>query len=48
MPGALAAGKTSLVSRFAHGLFSENHHTTVGVPVPQWIVRSCPWPNAQS
>jgi small GTP-binding protein len=33
MLGAFAAGKTSLVRRFAHGLFSDRYRTTVGVSV---------------
>ena len=33
MLGAFAAGKTSLVQQFAHGLFSERYHTTVGVRI---------------
>lgn len=33
MLGAFAAGKTSLVQRFARGLFSERYRTTVGVQI---------------
>lgn len=33
MIGAFAAGKTSLVQRFAKGVFSEKYHTTVGVRI---------------
>ena len=33
MVGAFAAGKTSMVSRFVHSLFSDKYHTTVGVKV---------------
>ncbi len=33
MLGAFAVGKTSLVQQFAHGLFSEKYHTTVGVRI---------------
>jgi small GTP-binding protein len=33
MLGAFAAGKTSLVQQFAHGLFSERYLSTVGVRV---------------
>lgn len=33
MLGAFAAGKTSLVRQFAHGVFSEKYHTTVGVRI---------------
>ena len=33
MLGAFSVGKTSLVSRFVHSLFSEKYHTTIGVKV---------------
>ncbi|MDZ8189194.1 MAG: Rab family GTPase [Nostoc sp. ChiSLP02] len=33
MIGAFATGKTSLVSRFVHSIFSEKYHTTVGVKI---------------
>ena len=33
MLGAFAVGKTSLVARFVHSLFSEKYHTTVGVKI---------------
>ncbi|WP_372682134.1 Rab family GTPase [Desulfosarcina sp.] len=33
MLGAFAAGKTSLVQRYVHSLFSEKYHTTVGVKI---------------
>lgn len=33
MIGAFAAGKTSLVQRHVHSIFSEKYHTTVGVKV---------------
>lgn len=33
MLGAFSVGKTSLVDRFVHSLFSEKYHTTVGVKV---------------
>ncbi|MBE9052922.1 GTP-binding protein [Nostocales cyanobacterium LEGE 11386] len=33
MVGAFATGKTSLVSRFVHSIFSEKYHTTVGVKI---------------
>jgi small GTP-binding protein len=33
MVGAFATGKSSLVRQFAHGVFSERYHTTVGVRV---------------
>lgn len=31
--GAYAVGKTSLVSRYVHSIFSEKYHTTVGVKI---------------
>lgn len=31
--GGFAVGKTSLVSRFVHSIFSEKYHTTVGVKI---------------
>lgn len=31
--GAFAVGKTSLISRFVHSIFSEKYHTTIGVKV---------------
>lgn len=33
MLGSFSVGKTSLVSRFVHSLFSEKYHTTVGVKI---------------
>ena len=33
MLGAFAVGKTSLVQRYVHGLFSDKYHTTVGVKI---------------
>lgn len=33
MVGAFATGKTSLVTRFVHSIFSEKYHTTVGVKI---------------
>ena len=33
MLGAFAVGKTSLVSRFVHSIYSEKYHTTIGVKV---------------
>lgn len=33
MLGAFAVGKTSLVSRYVHSIFSERYHTTVGVKI---------------
>ncbi len=38
MLGAFAVGKTSLVSRYVHGLFSERYLTTVGVKVDKKVV----------
>ncbi|BBO71272.1 hypothetical protein DSCA_52020 [Desulfosarcina alkanivorans] len=35
MLGAFAAGKTSLVQRYVHSLFSEKYLTTVGVKIDQ-------------
>ena len=36
--GAFAVGKTSLVARFVHSLFSEKYHTTLGVKIDKKIV----------
>ncbi|MFN6568163.1 Rab family GTPase [Dendronalium sp. ChiSLP03b] len=33
MVGAFATGKTSLVARFVHSIFSEKYYTTVGVKI---------------
>ncbi|MEA5571973.1 Rab family GTPase [Calothrix sp. UHCC 0171] len=33
MVGAFATGKTSLVARYVHSIFSENYQTTVGVKI---------------
>ena len=33
MVGAFAVGKTSLVSQFVHGIFSEKYQTTIGVKI---------------
>ena len=33
MIGAFATGKTSLIARFIHSIFSEKYHTTVGVKI---------------
>ncbi len=38
MLGSFAVGKTSLVRRFVHGLFSEKYLTTVGVKIDKKIV----------
>jgi small GTP-binding protein len=37
--GAFAVGKTSLVRRYVHSLFSEKYHTTVGVKIDKKTVR---------
>ncbi|NLE96032.1 MAG: GTP-binding protein, partial [Dehalococcoidia bacterium] len=33
MLGGYAVGKTSLVKRFVHGIFSERYLTTIGVKI---------------
>ena len=38
MLGAFSVGKTSLVSRFVHSLFSEKYHTTVGVKIDKKVI----------
>ena len=38
MLGSFAVGKTSLVARYVHSLFSERYHTTVGVKVDKKVV----------
>jgi small GTP-binding protein len=38
MIGVYATGKTSLVQRFVHSLFSEKYHSTVGVKIDRKIV----------
>jgi small GTP-binding protein len=38
MLGAFAAGKTSLVQRYVHSIFSEKYLTTVGVKIDQKTV----------
>lgn len=38
MLGAFAVGKTSLVSRYVHGIFSEKYQTTVGVKIDKKVV----------
>lgn len=35
MLGAFAVGKTSLVQRFVHSMFSDKYHTTIGVKIDQ-------------
>ncbi len=39
MLGAFAVGKTSLVARFVHSIFSEKYLTTVGVKIDKKIIR---------
>ena len=36
--GAFAVGKTSLIRRYVHSLFSEKYHTTVGVKIDKKTV----------
>lgn len=36
--GSFAVGKTSLVARFVHSMYSDDYHTTVGVKVDKKIV----------
>ncbi|MCA9715794.1 MAG: GTP-binding protein [Myxococcales bacterium] len=38
MLGSFAVGKTSLVARFVHSMFSERYHTTVGVRIDKKLV----------
>lgn len=38
MVGAFATGKTSLVARFVHSIFSEKYYTTVGVKIDKKTV----------
>ncbi|MBN2638819.1 MAG: GTP-binding protein [Bacteroidales bacterium] len=38
MLGSFAVGKTSLVQRFVHSIFSEKYHTTIGVKIDQKII----------
>ncbi|MGB1277286.1 MAG: Rab family GTPase [Nannocystaceae bacterium] len=37
--GTYAVGKTSLVSRFVHSMFSSKYHTTVGVKVDKKVIQ---------
>jgi small GTP-binding protein len=37
--GSYAVGKTSLVSRFVHSIFSEKYLTTIGVKIDQKLIR---------
>ncbi|RAM48503.1 MAG: GTP-binding protein [Hapalosiphonaceae cyanobacterium JJU2] len=39
MVGAFATGKTSLVGRFVHSIFSEKYQTTVGVKIDKKTVK---------
>lgn len=39
MLGGFAVGKTSLVARFVHGVFSEKYLTTIGVKIDKKTVR---------
>lgn len=39
MVGAFGVGKTSLVSRFVHSIFSEKYQTTVGVKIDKKVVQ---------
>ncbi len=36
--GAFGVGKTSLVARFVHSLFSDKYHTTLGVKIDKKVV----------
>jgi small GTP-binding protein len=38
MLGSFAVGKTSLVKRYVHSIFSEKYHTTIGVKIDQKTV----------
>lgn len=38
MLGAFAVGKTSLVARYVHGIFSEKYQTTVGVKIDKKVI----------
>jgi small GTP-binding protein len=40
MLGASAVGKTSLVARYVHSMFSEKYHTTVGVKIDRKTVQA--------
>ncbi len=37
--GSFAVGKTSLVQRYVHTLFSDKYHTTVGVKIDKKLIR---------
>jgi GTPase SAR1 family protein len=38
MLGSFAVGKTSLVRRFVHSLYSDKYHTTIGVKIEKKVV----------
>lgn len=40
MLGAFAVGKTSLVQRFVHSLYSDKYHTTVGVKIDKKALKA--------
>lgn len=40
MVGAYAVGKTSLVERFVHSIYSERYHTTIGVKIDTRVVET--------
>lgn len=40
MLGAFAVGKTSLVQRYVHSIFSDKYHTTVGVKIEKAQIRT--------
>ncbi len=39
MVGAFGVGKTSLVARYVHSIFSEKYHTTVGVKIDKKVIQ---------
>ena len=39
MLGSFGVGKTSLVARFVHSIFSDKYHTTVGVKIDKKVLR---------
>ena len=42
MVGAAGTGKTSMVQRFVHSIFSERYHSTVGVKIDKKVVQVGP------
>jgi small GTP-binding protein len=40
MVGVAGTGKTSMVRRFVHSIFSERYHSTVGVKIDRKVVRA--------